>query len=306
MDSVATQKLHEVYGYFTNSPDGMDGVHFARLCRDLNLELVAHNNIPGIPATTFDLIFARAKSRSRRRLDFNEFLIALDLIGQRTGLSIDEIIRAVCTLNIEDQFMCRGTPSHEKRGPEKFFYDQTTYTGTHRFRQSADPKEDGSVSGRAVELKEVVNRDAGDQWMGPRTPVNPTSRRRPQTAPLVGSGDVTPMRGPQRFFYDRSTYTGVHKHTTPVRKSLNSAEMEKENTPVRVRKSLNPSSEIKSRTKQTSLPETAAGSAIPTPLMSSSVPALMTLDEFLAAQLMIMPSDDYFSSFLRRPNGTAS
>jgi hypothetical protein len=41
---------------------------------------------------------------------------------------------------------------------------------------------------------------------------------------------------------------------------------------------------------------------MPTPLVSSSLPSLMTPEEFLAAELNIMPIDNYFSSFLRRPN----
>lgn len=306
MDSVVTQKLHEVYGNFCNSHEGMDGVHFARLCRDVNLELVSTNNIRSIPATTFDLIFARAKSRERRRLDFNQFLIALDLIGQRIELPIDEIIRAVCALNNEDQLMRRASPSHQKRGPEKFFYDQSTYTGTHRYRESPSKTEKGSLSGRAVELREVVNRDAGDEWIGPRTPLVPTSKLRPHTAPQVENGETTPLRGPARFYYDKSTYTGVHKYATPARKSVNRMETEKENTPVQSHCSVNSRYRRERKAYPEVLPETAAASMATTPFLTGSIPAMMTPDEFLAAELMIMPLDDYFSSFLRRPNPTGT
>ena len=294
MDSATVTKLHEVYGHFSNSPDGIDGVHFARLCRDLNLELVSHNDIPSVPATAFDIIFARAKCRSRRRLDFNQFLIALDLIGQKVGLAIDEVIRAVCTIKTDDQLTARyvGSQSSDRRGPEKFYYDQTTYTGTHRYRRSAVTREDEEpMSGRAVDLKEVVNRDNGDRWMTPRTPSKSISKRRPYTEPNRVEGDMTPLRGPARFFYDKSTYTGVHKYSTPTRHVD-----EKENMDPTPRRSTTKAT----RKELPQLPETAAVSMTTTPFLTSSAPVLMTADEFLAAELNIMPLDDYFSSFLRR------
>ena len=294
MDSATVSKLHEVYGHFSNSPDGMDGVHFARLCRDLNLELVSHNSIPSVPATTFDIIFARAKCRTRRRLDFNQFLIALDLVGQKLVLPIDEVIRAACTIKTEDQLTGRFTESQssERRGPAKFYYDQTTYTGTHKHRASVHKMlDEGCESGRAVDLKEVVNRDGGDRWMGPRTPTAPVSKRRPHTAPhRMPEGDTTPLRGPARFFYDKTTYTGVHKYSTPIKDDLQKENVDP-SSPRRV---------VKSVKQMPQLPETAAVSLTATPHLTTSAPALMTPGEFLAAELNIMPLDDYFSSFLRR------
>jgi hypothetical protein len=293
MDSTTVTKLHDVFGHFSNSPDGIDGVHFARLCRDLNLELVSHNDIPGVPATTFDIIFARAKCRTRRRLDFNQFLIALDLVGQRLGLAIDEVIRAACTIKTDDQLAARytGPQTNERRGPEKFYYDQTTYTGTQKYRRSAAHRdEEETMSGRAVDLKEVVNRDSGDRWLGARTPQKTVSERRPHTAPHRLDSDITPLRGPARFYYDKSTYTGVHKYSTPTRNP-----MEKENIDPTPRRST-----AKVRKELPQLPETAAASMTTTPFLTSSAPVLMTPDEFLAAELNIMPLDDYFSSFLRR------
>ena len=303
MDSATTQKLHEVYGFFSNSPDGMDGVHFARLCRDLNLELVSHNDIPNVPATAFDIVFARAKSPTKRRLDFNQFLIALDLIGQKLKLSIEEVIRAVCTISIEDQLTVRNVDKAkaQAKGPARFYYDAATYTGTHKFRKSF-PKTnaDESPSGRAIDLKEIVNRDGSERWasaMSPKTPPVAVRRREPLTAPTRVTGDTTPLRGPERFFYDKSTYTGIHKQTSPTRSEFME---EKENRDPSPRRQSLRVSAGKTKKLAPSLPETAAGSVMNTPYMSSSVPGLMTCEEFLAAELNIMPIDNYFSSFLRK------
>jgi hypothetical protein len=303
MDSTTTQKLHEVYGYFSHSADGMDGVHFARLCRDLNLELVSHNDIPNVPATAFDIVFARAKSPAKRRLDFNQFLIALDLIGQKLKLSIEEVIRAVCTISTEDQFTVRNVDKETSRakGPARFYYDPTTYTGTHKFRKSF-PKTnaDDSPSGRAIDLKEIVNRDGSERWasaMSPKTPSTAVRRREPSSAQTRQAGDTTPLRGPERFFYDKTTYTGIHKQTSPTRSELAD---EKENCDQSPRRRSIRSSTAKTKNPAASLPETAAASVMNTPYMSSSIPGLMTCEEFLAAELNIMPIDNYFSSFLRK------
>ena len=309
MDSGTTQKLHDVYGHFSDSPDGMDGLHFARLCRDLNLELVSHNSIPSVPATTFDIIFARAKARNRRRLDFNQFLIALDLIGQKLNLSIEEVIRAVNTIQIEDQLTMRNAErsraSH--RGPERFYYDSSTYTGTHRLRKSTvvGNEIDDTPSSRVLDLKEIVNRDGNERWATPKTPQRGTTVRRPSTVPTKIVSESSPVRGPERFFYDKSTYTGIHKQNNPT---IEETDTEKENlyctSPHQHTKAIFRKSAHGKRDEKTapSLPATAAGSLMPTPLVSSSLPSLMTPEEFLAAELNIMPIDNYFSSFLRRPN----
>ena len=319
MDENVAQKLHEVFGHFSDSPEGIDGSHFARMCRDLNLELASHNGVSLSSATTFDLIFARSKSRGRRRLDFNQFLIALDMIGQRLNLSIEEVIRAVCTIRTDDHLSLRGGDSKtSQRGPEKFYYDQSTYTGTQAYRSHNRDAEDSlSASGRVIELKEIVNRDLGDKWFS--TPQANTRKRRPVSTPQRKVDDATPMRGPERFFYDRATYTGIHKQT-PARSTKSLGEFNDENS----KPTPTPQRSIRKPTREKGpqlLPETAAGTALNTPYTTSvdptqspymtlvpiashhsyfCDPVALTADEFLAAELELMPVGDYFSSFLRR------
>ena len=320
MDENVAQKLHEVFGHFSDSPEGIDGPHFARLCRDLNLELASHNGTSLVSATTFDLIFARSKSRGRRRLDFNQFLIALDMVGQRLNLSIEEIIRAVCTIRTDDHLTRRGGESKtSQRGPEKFYYDVSTYTGTQAYRTSRRGAEESPTSSaRIIDLKDIVNRDHGEKWVStPQT--GTTTMRRPLTAPFRND-DSTPVRGPERFYYDRATYTGIHKHT-PSRTSKSLGEYNDENatpTPMKQRSHLKGKREKAAPT----LPETAAGTAVNTPYATTvgpkditpymslvpiasqhsyfCDPVALTADEFLAAELELMPVGDFFSSFLRR------
>lgn len=309
MDENYTQKLHEVYGAFSDSPEGIDGSHFARLCRDLNLELAAHNDRSTVPATMFDLIFARAKSRGQRRLDFNQFLISLDMIGQRMNLSIEEVIRAVCSISIQDQVSIRGGQTRKNMtGPAKFFYDVSTYTGTHAYRRSGKREENDMSKSQILDLREIVNRDKSDKWLsviGAKSPISSSvSRNRlphsgSKRSPVV---DSTPVRGPAKFFYDKTTYTGIHKYTTPVRSSSEYTEdaENREPTNLLVAPKLVDKDDIA---------PTAANSIDNTPLMRGVFETpLFTECQAIKSEFMqpsdyldLLPVDYFFSGFLRSP-----
>ena len=307
MDATYTQKLHEVYGSFSDSPEGIDGCHFARLCRDLNIELASQNGCRAVSATVYDLIFAKAKSRGHRRLDFNQFLIALDMVGQKLNLSIAEVIRGVCTIRTEDHLTIRGSESRKSFvGPEKFYYDMTTYTGTHAYRRSGRKEEDDSPKERMVDLKEIVNRDKGDKWssvMGPKTPPSTRVKR----TPLAGRGELlenSPMRGPERFYYDRNTYTGIHKHT-PSKSTKSSGEFVEDvenRTPAAVRVTRPVSA--KKRVAAPSLPATAPSSNIITPYTGAAASpgtGSAFIPEFECESfryINVIPVEGYFQSFL--------
>ena len=307
MDENYTQKLHEVYGAFSDAPEGIAGSHFARLCRDLNLELAAKNHISTVSATTFDIIFARAKSRGQRRLDFNQFLISLDMIGQRMNLSIEEVIRAVCSISIPDTESTRGGQSRKNlTGPAKFFYDMSTYTGTHAYkRRSGRAQEDKSKS-QILDLREIVNRDKSENWLsaiGSKTPS--TSVRRSQLADSVVS-DSTPVRGPARFFYEKKRYTGIHKNT-PTRENSEygeSSDMENKEPQNIVQSKI-----AAKRSAPKVLAETAANSAESTPFARSVFETpLFTECKAIKSEFMqpsdyldLIPVDNFFSCFMRSP-----
>jgi len=123
-----------------------------------------------------------------------------------------------------------------RRGPERF-YDSSTYTGTHKF---GGPSTAGSAVGHGgyndlstlVQRERVQNDDL--QRRKRRTGVEGTSApaaRQPQlrsASKLVANVDEfepqgritysvpSPRRvGPERFYYDKSTYTGTHKNGGP-------------------------------------------------------------------------------------------
>eukprot|EP00928_Gymnodinium_smaydae_P041749 TRINITY_DN28209_c0_g2_i1.p1 TRINITY_DN28209_c0_g2~~TRINITY_DN28209_c0_g2_i1.p1 ORF type:complete len:241 (+),score=11.43 TRINITY_DN28209_c0_g2_i1:91-813(+) len=89
--------------------------------------------------------------------------------------------------------------SHQARqrfsGPERFFYDKSSYTGTHKSK---------------VENREHVGHVSGSETkerLGSAFPFySPMFVQLPDT-----------FRGPERFFYDKATYTGTHRYGGPAR-----------------------------------------------------------------------------------------
>ncbi|CAL1156006.1 unnamed protein product [Cladocopium goreaui] len=78
-----------------------------------------------------------------------------------------------------------------RRGPERFFYDKTTYTGVHTCGGPSTVCKDSFVASLRNGLKmSLFVRNPGLQAQ----PLEPTGGN----------------NGPERFFYDRSSYTGVH------------------------------------------------------------------------------------------------
>ena len=159
--------------------------------------------------STFDLVFARVKTRGRRRLDFNQFMISLDMIGDKLGLPMEDVVKGICQISPAqrlDETMAR------KQGPSRFFYDTSTWTGTAA--HSEKPSQESPSVHRVLDLSEIVNREKGTAW----TVSSPRRSGRAKSAPrpTLVSGELTPVqvRGPARFFYDRATYTGIHRRQT--------------------------------------------------------------------------------------------
>eukprot|EP00971_Amphidinium_carterae_P290430 5766437-Amphidinium_carterae.1 len=150
--------------------------------------------------------------------------------------------------NKEAQQRSKGTTM---RGPERFFYDKTTYTGTHT-QGGPDhvPKGNGShndetwkrpTSGGNPTLL-TAGSTAADKLSNP--PSRPTSDEKRAASKgrasntlahagltgTMGSARLAskaaearsasregsrPLRGPERFFYDKNTYTGTHANGGP-------------------------------------------------------------------------------------------
>eukprot|EP00403_Amphidinium_massartii_P024519 CAMPEP_0178398424 /NCGR_PEP_ID=MMETSP0689_2-20121128/14765_1 /TAXON_ID=160604 /ORGANISM="Amphidinium massartii, Strain CS-259" /LENGTH=298 /DNA_ID=CAMNT_0020019185 /DNA_START=74 /DNA_END=970 /DNA_ORIENTATION=- len=159
-----------------------------------------------------------------------------------------------------------GTGSRPLRGPERFFYDKSTYTGTHSqggpehvakgggthaddswkrpdphpiLNTSAAEKltmsrevsnggnamrptsSNGSANGRSGSKGRASNTLATAGMTGTlgsaRTPSKGTAEGRSGSKGSANGGTGSrPLRGPERFFYDKSTYTGTHVNGGPA------------------------------------------------------------------------------------------
>ncbi|CAK9058853.1 unnamed protein product [Durusdinium trenchii] len=80
-----------------------------------------------------------------------------------------------------------------QRGPERFFYDKTTYTGVHTCGGPSTVCKDSFLASlrNGLQMSLFVR--------------NPGLQPRPLNLQFGGRSS-----GPERFFYDRSSYTGVH------------------------------------------------------------------------------------------------
>eukprot|EP00434_Breviolum_minutum_P026150 symbB.v1.2.023119.t2/scaffold2087.1/size89970/4 len=99
----------------------------------------------------------------------------------------------------------KGKPTSEswrlcrRRGPERFFYDKTTYTGVHTCGGPNTVCKDNFIASLRHGLKlSMFVRNPGLQ---------------PRSYPFNLPGG---NKGPERFFYDRTSYTGVHQCGGPT------------------------------------------------------------------------------------------
>ncbi|CAE8637914.1 unnamed protein product [Polarella glacialis] len=90
------------------------------------------------------------------------------------------------------------------RGPERFFHDQSTYTGTQKFRISV-------LNGTASPpLRPWANDNVTESTAVPSSTAFVDLAKSPWYA------DV-PICGPERFFYDKESFTGTHRCGGPDR-----------------------------------------------------------------------------------------
>lgn len=233
----------------------MDGRSFQQCVKDAGLRG------QGLTITDLDLIFAKHKPKGGRKIDLDAFQQCLIDVAAKRRMEADSVIEKVAATK-GPTYSSATTPAGTGCGPERFFYDASTYTGVHK---AGGPSVVGSGTGQqgyadlssltvrervqddalqrrrsmsavsAARLEAAPDLDAAPEAAAPRTeprPKSPTAKaqntvQRPasRAGSLVRSASATTLRsssqpvvqaatgglrGPERFFYDQSTYTGVH------------------------------------------------------------------------------------------------
>lgn len=199
--------LVDTFYDFAAGATGMDGRGFVKCLR--------HGGLIDEDFSTAeaDLVFTKCKPKGLRKIDFDTFLRALKEVAIRKDLTDQQVQNDLCLGSgySRGERLLREQSSGDLVGPERFFYDTAGYTGTHKH---GGPH----ASGSGIDFRDLVNRDRRNESAGPQrnkcTRASSTTYQEPLLTDRAARPIVT-LKGPERFFYDKSTYTGTHRNGGP-------------------------------------------------------------------------------------------
>jgi hypothetical protein len=110
--------LKKVFDSYNGTQKTMEGKSFAKLAKDCKLL------DKKVTATDIDLIFAKVKDKSERRITYAQFLKGLEMIAEKKGATADDVQGAILAVG-GPQF--QGTEA----GYNKFHDDKNLYTGVY-------------------------------------------------------------------------------------------------------------------------------------------------------------------------------
>ena len=96
----------------------MDGKSFAKMCKDTKLI------DKKLTATDVDLIFAKSKVKTDRRISFDQWMTALGLCAEKKGVSLEDVKASV---RDSKGPVLKGT----KAKANKLHDDKSLYTGVY-------------------------------------------------------------------------------------------------------------------------------------------------------------------------------
>ncbi|CAD7926306.1 unnamed protein product [Amoebophrya sp. A120] len=221
-----------------------------------------------VPSVTVDLLFEKHKQPRNRKITFEEFVyMVLEMSGKvdvemetLVGHILDQVGEGPDFHNVSVQpGLARSTAEGDLTGPEKFFYDKATFTGSHTkggpraidstdgylhgfqalihrehiqndsvqrkkaveaFDPKASTKKPRSLASRGPERFADPSTFTGTHKQGGPKAVDgkalkyrPLPRHEPKPPEVKRMTD--PGRGPERFYYDKGTFTGAHRHGGP-------------------------------------------------------------------------------------------
>jgi len=109
----------------------MDSAHLMKLCRDAQL-------IDGrLTRTNIDLIFTKVTGKNSKRLNYRQFLMAIQLFAEKKRMHPTKVMMQVVSIQGPS---VSGTVAN----PNRFHDDKTTYTGVHT--QGGPTKHDNAIS----------------------------------------------------------------------------------------------------------------------------------------------------------------
>lgn len=222
---MAQTTLIQAFQAFTGQQQEMDGRTWVKCLKDA---MLLDEDFTTVDA---DLIFARVKGRGARKIDFQTFRRALGEVAKKwESMTQEQVEDVICLASAPHYETTADVALDDAHGPARFYYDMTLYTGTHKYG-GPTMVGNGIVEGAPVDFQEHVNRDREGE-------VAQTAERRRRA--LLADGEdmprllgkprspgpgrreskvrrpVSSLKGPERFFYDKTSYTGTHKHGGPT------------------------------------------------------------------------------------------
>lgn len=138
--------LEAVFRNFAGGSHEMDGRQFAKLTKDANLV------DKKFTSTDVDLIFAKVKDKSARKISFSQFESALAQIATKKGVSKDNVA--------ESLLKCGGPVLHGTKADfVKFHDDKSTYTGVHL---KGGPSTIDAGNGKISDISQLCDRTSAD------------------------------------------------------------------------------------------------------------------------------------------------
>ena len=137
--------LEDVYGAFANGKE-MDGKSFAKLAKDCQLL------DKKLTTTDIDIIFAKIKDHSERKITFQQFTVGIDNIASKKGMSAEQVI---------EHIVQAGGPHFQgtKAQHVKLHDDKTTYTGVYA---AGGPTTVDAGHGKISDISQTCDRTAAD------------------------------------------------------------------------------------------------------------------------------------------------
>lgn len=110
--------LQQVFASYNGTQKTMEGKSFAKMAKDCKLI------DKKLTATDVDLIFAKVKDKTERRITYEQFVKGVNLMADKKGVSHEDIAHAILSTG-GPQF--QGTQADNV----KFHDDKSLYTGVH-------------------------------------------------------------------------------------------------------------------------------------------------------------------------------
>lgn len=130
-DSETLQTLKTIFSKFAGNSFEMDGRSFVKCLRDADVF-----RDTSFTVADADLLFACYKPPGCRHIDFSEFGECIGSASECAGLLESVVLGRIIDTGGPKYESIAGSSSSAYQefgiGPERFYYDRTTYTGTHR------------------------------------------------------------------------------------------------------------------------------------------------------------------------------